>query len=227
MNLDSAYPILKLFIAKANKLEESSFLKSIHNEFRIGLKVKVGNPVEINSVRPQQESIDAFILTFRFFIQDNEAISLRNLQKIFESKLVTKSEKKEYDFIRTELKDFLSEGAKIEIKEDKPTNLEVMETVLWGELAHTNENKKKRYEKWMNTNELFQELIWHSFIISIIKIVIVIQRIKLMLCDVIDRNLAISSKIFVLNYGTVRYTYINNNSCINKLVSHLRMLGSI
>jgi len=99
MTYNSAYPILKLFISKTKKLENSSFLESLIKEFRLGLNIEVGKPVQVTSIRPQQESIDAFILTFRFFIQDNETISLRNLEKIFESNLATEKDKNsEYPF---------------------------------------------------------------------------------------------------------------------------------
>ena len=101
MTYTSAYPTLQLFISKANKLGNSSFLESLVNEFRLGFKIEVGKQVEVTSIRPKQESTDAFVLTFRFFIQNNETISLRNLEKIFESNLVTKMEKEKYYSLRS------------------------------------------------------------------------------------------------------------------------------
>jgi len=213
MTYNSAYPILKLFISKTKKMENSSFLESLIKEFRLGLNIEVGKPVQVTSIRPQQESIDAFILTFRFFIQDNETISLRNLEKIFESNLATEKEKNEYYSLRSELKIFFSENACVEIMGDKPTNLDILHTVLFGELSHTNKEKKARYERWMDSSELLQEMIWHRFIISVMRVLSVIQRVKCLLCNIINRNRAVVGNIIVINYGNVIFNYIVNNGC--------------
>ena len=215
MKFNKAYPILKLFIDKAKKLEDSSFLKSIQTDFRLDFKIEINKPMEIKSIRPQQESIDAFILTFRFFVQDKDNISLRKLKEIFDSTLVLESEREKFNSLRTELNYFLSEPAQVQIKADKPTNREVMDTILYGELSHSDEEKKKRYDSWMDTMEIMQEAIWHRFIISIIKVTSTIQRIKCLLCVIISRNLAITSSMILINYGNVKYSYSSGKYCEN------------
>ena len=213
MNYNSTYPVFRLFIIKAKKLENSSFLESLISEFRLGFKLEVGKEIEVTSIRPEQESIDAFVLTFRFFIQDNETISIRNLKKIFDSNLVTKKEKEEYNLMRLELNKFLSESANIELMGDKPTNREIMDTVLFGELSHANKEKEERYQQWMSGMELSREFIWHKFIISIMHVVNVVQRIKCIFCSIISRNLATDASMVVINYGSIRYSYTNNSCC--------------
>ena len=175
--------------------------------------MEVGKEIEVTSIRPEQESIDAFVLTFRFFIQDNETISIRNLKKIFDSNLVTKKEKEEYNLMRLELNKFLSESANIELMGDKPTNREIMDTVLFGELSHANKEKEERYQQWMSGMELSREFIWHKFIISIMHVVNVVQRIKCIFCSIISRNLATDASMVVINYGSIRYSYTNNSCC--------------
>ena len=78
MAFDSELPALELFIDKTYKLENSGFVNKIRQEFTLDIKIDLSHTdiLEIRSIRPNQENIDAFILTFRFFIQDNEAISI-------------------------------------------------------------------------------------------------------------------------------------------------------
>ena len=188
MKFESAYPTLKLFIEKSIKLENSLFVKSIKKEFRLGFNLEVGKEMKVTSIRPQQEEIDAFSLTYRFFIQDNEAISIRRLQEIFSSKLVTVEEKKKYNTIRKNLNSFLSESANLVFKEENLSHRVIMETVLYGELSHANRDKKQKFDTWMDSTELFSEAIWHKFIDIIFTALHAIKCIKTILEDVISRN---------------------------------------
>jgi hypothetical protein len=69
MAFDSHLPELELFIEKADKLENSGFVKKIKEEFTLDISIDLSreDPLNIRSIRPNQENIDAFILTFRFF----------------------------------------------------------------------------------------------------------------------------------------------------------------
>ena len=100
---------LKLFNEKASKLERYSFLKSIQqNESGITLNWKKDQGASVLRKGPDEESIDASILTIRFFIQDNEKCSIRNISKIYD-KLEDKIALKKY-FIgsRDNLNNFLA-----------------------------------------------------------------------------------------------------------------------
>jgi len=153
MTYESGLPTLKLFISKVQKLEESSFLSSLMNEFRLGFKFESGKAIKVSSFRPQQESIDAFVLTLRFFIQKNEPIAIKNLKTIFNSQLVTKKEKNRYELLRAELKNFWASSSKIVIRGDEPTNWDIFDTVIFGELSHSNKVKRERFEQWMSSLE--------------------------------------------------------------------------
>lgn len=65
---------LKLFNEKADKLLQSMFLKYImeKKKFTVEFSAKKGEAVRIRKQLPNQHAIDEFVLTFRFFIQDNE-----------------------------------------------------------------------------------------------------------------------------------------------------------
>ena len=62
---------LQLFVEKANKLKSLSFAESVR-ELKFKWSWTRGESARFEIIGPNREQIDAFILTFRFFIQDNE-----------------------------------------------------------------------------------------------------------------------------------------------------------
>jgi len=99
---------MKLFIDKAEKLRNNSFTKKINSEgFGITISAKKDGNVNVEKKFPTDESIEAFVLTLRFFIQDNESSSFGNLAKIY-SKLPDHSKQKiEFLRVRKEMNDYL------------------------------------------------------------------------------------------------------------------------
>lgn len=208
MNFEEAYPILRLFIEKAERLEGSRFLKEIKEDLRLGFTFIAGKEIQVRSKKPDNEAIDAFILTFRFFIQDNEAISLRNLKKIIDSNLVTKDEKDFFQRARKTIESFLKESSNLILKEHELSNGEILDTILYGELSHANTHKKIKYNSWMDTMPLFREAIWHKFIICVVIITTQIIIIKGLLEKIIKREGKEVKQLFY-SYDSTYYGKVN------------------
>ena len=84
MDTASIVAALDLFNEKARKLEGLSFTRILASQKTgVTLSWKEGDPVTIERSGPDDEAIDAFVLTLRFFIQDNESTSLRNLANLY------------------------------------------------------------------------------------------------------------------------------------------------
>ena len=81
MDVDAGLETLKLFNEKADKLESLSFTYGLADN-GVTISAKIGQAVESHRQGPDEESTDAFVLTMRFFVQDNESISLRNMAKL-------------------------------------------------------------------------------------------------------------------------------------------------
>ncbi|TAK63180.1 hypothetical protein [Methylobacter sp.] len=189
MAFGSELPALELFIDKTSKLENSGFVNKIRQEFTLDINIDLSRTdvLEVRSIRPNQENIDAFILTFRFFIQDNEAISIRKLQKFFDSNFVTNEEKTKFNAIRKSLNDFLSENSNLIFKEENISNSLLMDTFIYGGLSHATKGKKEKFDLWMSRDDA-QEFFWHKFSIIIFTVLQAIQSIRDMLLIVIERN---------------------------------------
>lgn len=148
---------LRLFNEKADKLFRLSFVKTVFESntgVTISGKLTDEGNWQITSSRkgPNEEAIDAFVLTFRYFIQDNEKSSLRNLSEYYEIAPIDAEYKKQFKKIRKEINDFLDKPADILFKfnNQKLTRRIILDTFIYGGLSHSNDKGKKAlYDSWM------------------------------------------------------------------------------
>ncbi len=144
----------QLYIEKADKLRNSNFVKRITNSSGITLSAGVGKPTTISKRGPDDENIDAFILTFRFFIQDNELISLRNISMLFKAAVDMEVEATNVDNAREHLNNYLNGNTMFDI--NGPISRRVlMDTFIYGGLSHANPPKKKQYDSWSGIGVIF------------------------------------------------------------------------
>jgi hypothetical protein len=91
-----------------------------------------------------QDEIEAFVLTFRLFTQNNDRISLRSLSQIYESPWMQGGNALEcFEEVRKELNEHLDGYATIMFGEDKISVRAIVEIVIYGGLAHTNAEKSR------------------------------------------------------------------------------------
>lgn len=103
---------LQLFNEKAEKLETLSFTKKIDQEkqtLNISIKPIDDDVTEflVNRSGSNAEAVDAFVLTFRFFIQDNEKSSFRNLATIYQNPLIPTQLRNEFAEVRKSINEHL------------------------------------------------------------------------------------------------------------------------
>jgi hypothetical protein len=109
---------------------------------------------ELTSERrgPSQEAIDAFVLTFRFFIQDNERSSFRNIAAVYDTSNIENELKDRFESAREAVNKLLDSPNVLNINYNGVilVNREIMEVFIYGGLAHANNEKYKRYKEWMS-----------------------------------------------------------------------------
>lgn len=187
MTFDSIYPTLERFIEKFLKLEGSRFVESISKEFRLDIHITSGEPIKTESIRPDQDNIDAFVLNFRYFIQDNETTSIRNLQKIFNSDLVTFEEKKNFNQLRKNIKKYLESSSNLAMFEKEFTHGELMDIFIYGGISHATEDKEQKFRSLM-AREDTRELFWHKFVLILSFMLQAIKYIHNIFVNIISRN---------------------------------------
>jgi hypothetical protein len=152
---DESRQTLELFLEKAIKLSQGNFAKRIAEDgLKLHVTIVVGQPIQVEQVAPDAEATDALAVTLRFFIQDNERISLRKLQSVLADTGVSQEWKDRYSNARNELNRLLdSPHPLVELLTDdgrKFTRREILDTFMYGEIAHAKEQKRIQYQKWQN-----------------------------------------------------------------------------
>lgn len=176
MEIEEVISAMSLFIEKADKLRNSNFVKRAVKDSGVDFSASIGEPTTIKRRGPDDENIEAFVLTFRFFVQDNEKISLRKIKDVFESSFVEEKEKNNYNEARNNLNTYL-DGATMFNVNGVIQRRTLMEVFIYGGLSHANESKKKKYDHWMG-NQLLAPFMQNEFIVILFEVLNVITFIR-------------------------------------------------
>lgn len=129
---------LKLFNKKVQRLESSSFINwMVQNP----LEIKISNISSNFNNFPSSESIEAFVLTFRLFIQSNDYIGIRNINKAYEQLDLPQELKQEFFNIRDTLNNYLNCKSPITKGVDKDTLNKISKFFAFGKVDDTNKIK--------------------------------------------------------------------------------------
>jgi hypothetical protein len=153
--------ILKRIVEKADKLSHSSFSDFIANkDYTIRI---TGTQIEL--VRPEDEAIESFILTFRFFIVNNEATSFKELKKLLDESEISESWKNKFRELSTQLNACLDRHSVFTYDETQnPTNREIMNLFLYGGLVHANNPEKVQEFKQISENPILLKSLEMVFV---------------------------------------------------------------
>lgn len=180
--MDSALSALQMFNEKADKFERLSFTKKIVSEpsgFR--LKAQSDGWVKASRYGPTDESIEAFVLTIRFFIQNNENSSFRNMAKMYDklhaSGLLSESVAGKFGRMRNAVNDFLNGETFIEYNDERLTRRRIFEIFVWGGLAHANKSKKAVFDQWQQV-PFFFPLVENEFVNTLVTLLGAIFRMR-------------------------------------------------
>ena len=142
---------LNLFNEKAEKLRRCSFTKSVFEQERVmRLYYKEDGNLKGELEKPDEESIDAFVLTYRFFCQNNEMSSFENMEAVYEKLPISQQRKDSFKNARGQFNAWLDSIPSIEIENVILTRREILDIFIYGGLAHANKKKKEIFDQWMS-----------------------------------------------------------------------------
>jgi hypothetical protein len=146
--------VVRLFIEKSHRLLGSTFLKEAQGGMGWTLTAKANESVSVQHRGPRWESVEAFVLTFRFFIQDNEPISIRKMVDVFSSDIATPGERSAFYKIREDVNRYLDRDSMFKFGGKFATNREVMDVFIYGGMSHAKPGKKEKFDLWMRNSIL-------------------------------------------------------------------------
>lgn len=142
---------LRLFNEKAKELQSYSFIaKALHEDAGVKLKLNFEKKtVEAIRTGADPESRAAMCLVLRFFVQPRDRIEVHQIAELYQDLPVTDEDKRLVSEYLAILDGFLDRPTGWAKNDDEPiTNRTVVETVLYGDQAHANENKRSKLDEW-------------------------------------------------------------------------------
>jgi hypothetical protein len=167
--------VLRLFNLRVERLEQSGFwrryekaLPSVIAKFAEVRFEEMGEArFEITgSVHSwledfSQDEIDAFVLSYRLFTQDNDQLSIRSLARIYENSWMPEEARNNFREAREHLNAHLDGLALIDFG-DGPMRLRTLvDIVIYGGLAHAHPRKSKIFESWSRSGVM--GFVWGEF----------------------------------------------------------------
>ena len=143
--------VLVLFNEKVEDLRRSRYFQSILKESSgFNFAFESDDKWSLTIKGPDDDAIKAFVLTFRYFIQDNERCSINNIAKIYNDEPYIPNEiKTEFNNGRKVMKQFLDSFSILQINKEGIQFKKILDVFFYGGLAHANEQKKELFDKWM------------------------------------------------------------------------------
>jgi hypothetical protein len=171
---------LNKFDKKVEELKESGFIKWLsENKLSYTLSFNKKKPSEFRY--PPKDYIQAFLLMYRFFIYDKDKISIRELNKIYDTLPICDSDKKQFYNLRQALNNFLDSRPFFKIicsEINLKSNRNIVDVLLHGYFAH--QNKSEEFEKWMKDEYIGTMILMHfCYILHMVHCIILeIQKIN-------------------------------------------------
>lgn len=150
---------LQFFIEKAHELRLCNFAKYLTDGRKVNLHISIssehGEKVEYTG--PDDEAMRAFLLTLRFFIQDRDRMSFRYLaETVRNDPGLSARWRQEIKEARDHLTQYLNgRNTPIIVYEPPPTRKEILDTFIYGHMAHSEERYRDQFKRWRQNEILF------------------------------------------------------------------------
>jgi hypothetical protein len=156
-----ARAMLALFNEKVERLASLSFFEKARGG---GAIVEFRRDAGWDSVfvGPEEESIEALVLTLRLFMQNNDGLSLRNMRNLYVSLRVSAELVADFSLQCEQLNRFLDSATNLSIKEGcQLTHRDVLEIFVYGTYAHVNARYRTIFEGIRTTTffPIFQDYL--------------------------------------------------------------------
>lgn len=156
--MDSHLATLRLFNEKAERLNGLRFTAAIR-ENRVNCRYTLGiDTVAIDRDLPDVEEIEAFVLTYRLFVQDSDGLSFRALDALYRDLPVPPELVAEVGGIRVQVNEYLDGPTPVVLREHRIARREVLDKFLYGAYAHVNREKASVLSEWRRNDVLFSFL---------------------------------------------------------------------
>ncbi len=138
--------ILELFNEKFARLDSSSLIKHMTKKgWCLSFNFKTGN-LDSNAMFPNLENIESYVLNLRFFIQDNEPISIRNLSEFYKSNCLKSENIDKFEELRKVLNAELNKEWSFRFNNQVLLFRDIFEGFIYANIAHSKFNSHDKFK---------------------------------------------------------------------------------
>lgn len=143
--------ILDLFDEKYNRLNSSNLIRFMNNpNWKSEFYYTPNN--DYKSIKPDIEYIESYVLNLRFFIQDNEPISLNNFSKFYDAHCQDRESIEKFHELRCRLNKELDKSCSFLFNGKELTYRSIFEGYIYSKLAHGNTDKHVDFQRLIKTS---------------------------------------------------------------------------
>ena len=138
MTIDDQIRILERFNRKVDRLKERGFAEESRGGGAI-VEWRKGKGWDGLHIGPSEKTVEATVLTLRFFIQDKESTSLSNMNELYPTLKIEPRLSTQFSEIKDLVNSYLDSPSNLSISEEGPmTHRQILNLFINGDLAHTN-----------------------------------------------------------------------------------------
>jgi large subunit ribosomal protein L30 len=167
--------VLRRFNRRVTRTEQSAFWKRYADQLpnvitRIdNMRLEKTGPVSFTMegiIRSSLEDFDqdeiaAFVLDYRQYTQNNDAISINSLARIYEQAWMDSGARKSFEEIRARFNRELDAASSLIFGDYHMSVRALIEIVVYGGLAHSNPEKAEIFESWEQSG--IMGIVWADF----------------------------------------------------------------
>lgn len=142
------------------------------------LSAEAGGPLQAEVTGPDHESVAAFVLTIRFFLQDQDKISFRKIADVYDAPSTPAGLAADYRQVREAINDFLDGPSMFNINGQLVTRRDLMEVFLYGGLSHANESKRATYEAWRASPLPIFPMMENEFVATLATVCMCVRQVQ-------------------------------------------------
>lgn len=164
----SDYDRLSLFNKKMDEVDGLGFSRWA-SEWRLS-RGDANKPTNTKFNGPSRDELRSFVLTFRFFIQQKDICNIDEITAVYNKLPEGMIEKQRFMERKQLYDDFLESDSGFGNEGVSLTNWELIEYLIYGSLAHANEDKAPVVDKWLYYDNRLASLYWTMLTVDLVKV---------------------------------------------------------
>lgn len=165
--------MLETFLEKVRRLEQSSYLAQIDKSEGISVRISwtSDDSRELEENFPSDESLLALAATFRLFFQNREVVGLNKMRRLISDPGISDEWKDAFRLTESMWNELLNRGSTLTVNGLRLKNRDVLDTVMYGDLVHT--DKRKEFRNVQSNPEFHLNVMFnfHCIVVNMCQII--------------------------------------------------------